>query len=506
MKRIEFDENSKLADILNSIKETSEKELEIFVFPGSEALKLSANIDAINHFAEKEDKKVVVKGDFGKEIPKEEVRKEVSSGKEENLGFVEGADVARGAEAAKSEQPALEKKSKFTLPKIPSLGFLKGKKWVYFAAGSGVVLVIVLLGVFWFVPQATVKLITEPQFKEAELTLVASTSADEVDLENGTVPLKILDTTQEDVTEAKSTGTKTVGTQSKGRVKIINRETKDKIFFAGTTIKTLSNPILTFTLDDTATISASPVACTNDCKETAVNVTAAEIGDAGNLAAGTKFQVGSVIDTTKVVAEGLTNFTGGSSKKLTVVSSDDQKKAKDELMKKLETKAKEALEKENTGIVIPEDGLSGEIINEIYSKKVGEEANDFRLSLQVKFTAKSFSEDDLKNLLIKSISQSVPSGYVIDRDSSTVKAEILEQTGESLKVLGKIKASLVPDVDKQKIKKNIAGKDFGATDKYLRSIESISGFEIKITPSVFRVLGFMPFLTSKIKVEIIQKE
>ena len=121
MKRIEFDENSKLADVLNSIKETSETELEIFVFPGSEALKLSANMDAINHFAEKEGKKVIVKGDFGKEIPKEEG----SSGKEENLGFVEGADVARGAEAVKPEQPALEKKSKFPLPKIPSLGFLK---------------------------------------------------------------------------------------------------------------------------------------------------------------------------------------------------------------------------------------------------------------------------------------------------------------------------------------------------------------------------------------------
>ena len=504
MKRIEFDENRKITDILNSIKETSETELEIFVFPGSEALKLSANMDAINHFAEKEGKKVIVKGDFGKEIPKEEV----SIGKEENLGFVEGADVARGAEAVKPEQPALEKKSKFPLPKIPSLGFLKGKRWVYFAAGSGVVLVIVLLGVFWFVPQATVKLITEPQFKEAELTMVASASADEVDLENGTVPLKILDTTAEDVTEAKSTGTKTVGTQAKGRLKIVNRDTnpEGKTFFKGTTVSPASGPTnLKFTLDNTATVSAAPLGCTDNCPNSGVDVTAVAIGEESNLAAGIVFKVGSA-DVNLVFAKNDTNFTGGSSKKLTVVSGDDQKKAKDELMKKLETKAKEALEKENTGIVIPEDGLSGEITNETYSKKVGEEASDFRLSLQVKFTAKSFSEDDLKNLLIKSISQSVPSGYVIDRESSTVKAEILEQTGENLKVLGKIKANLVPDVDKQKIKKSVAGKDFGTTDKYLRSIESISGFEIKITPSVFRVLGFMPFLTSKIKVEIIQKE
>src|SRR3990172_4953334 len=454
MKRIEFDENSKLADVLNSIKETSEKELEIFVFPGSEALKLSANMDAINHFAEKEGKKVIVKGDFGKEIPKEEVRKEVSNGKEENLGFVEGADVARGAEAVKPEQPALEKKSKFPLPKIPSLGFLKGKRWVYFAAGSGVVLVMVLLGVFWFVPQATVKLITEPQFKEAELTMVASASADEVDLENGTVPLKILYTTAEDVTEAKSTGTKTVGTQAKGRVTIVNRSDTNKSFFAGTIITPTSGQKTQFQLDETATISASPAGCGAppfpSCEETGANVTAVAIGEEGNLKSGTVFKVGSA-DILAVSAVNATNFTGGSSKKLTVVSGDDQKKAKDELMKKLETKAKEELEKENTGIVIPEDGLSGEISNEIYSKKVGEEASDFRLSLQVKFTAKSFSEDDLKNLLIKSISQSVPSGYVIDRESSIVKAEILEQTGENLKVLGKIKANLVPDVDKQKI-------------------------------------------------------
>ena len=156
--------------------------------------------------------------------------------------------------------------------------------------------------------------------------------------------------------------------------------------------------------------------------------------------------------------------------------------------------------------MIPEGGLEAEIVNETYDKKVGEEAADFRLSLEVKFTAKIFSEDDLKNILIESISDSIPSGFEIDKEGSSVESEILEKGEDDLKVLGKIKANLLPIIDTSDIAKNIAGKDFGATDKYLKSIDAITGFEIKLEPSVMKLFGTMPFVSGRIKVKIIQEE
>ena len=494
MKRLEFNENQKLADVLRAISEELDKEIEIFVQPGSDILKISTNIEVIGSLAESLGKKVVIKGDF-EEVPKEPATKE----KGENLGFVEGKDVAT------QEEVPVKKTRLPSFLKLPQLRFPKGRKRIYIAAGTLVASVVIMFSVVWFVPKANVTLMAETQFKEAELSLIASSSSEEVDIDKGIIPLKVLETTQEDVLEAKATGTKTVGTQAEGRVKIVNRETSSKKFFAGTKIKTLTGGSLNFTLDNSATVSAAPLGCTNNCPEAAVNVTATAIGEKSNLPAGTKFQVGSVTDTTKVVAESLTNFTGGSSKKLVVVSSEDQKKAKEELLKKLEEAAIEELEKENPGIIVPDGGLEAEVLNEVYSRKVGEEANNFRLSLQVKFTAKVFSEEDLKDLLIDSISSTIPDDFTISRENSSVESEILEGKTDDLKIIGKIKASLIPDLDMNKVKAKIVGKDFSSTDQYLKSLNSISGFEIKISPSLFRLFGVMPFSKNRIEIELVQE-
>ncbi|HEX7456688.1 MAG TPA: hypothetical protein VF303_04460 [Candidatus Nanoarchaeia archaeon] len=502
MKRLEFDENDKLADALKAIASETDKELEIFVFPGSDILKLPANLEVINLQAKSLGKKVVIKGDFEKK-PLEVVAKKE---KDENLGFVEGKDVAGQEPTAKPIGLPEEKKRRFPFPKLPSPAFLKGRRRLYLIAGFLAFIIIAGLGLLWFVPRAHVKLITKAQFKEAELSLVAGASIEEADTDQGAIPLKTLKTTQEDVLEAKATGTKTVGTLAKGRVKIVNRDTASaKTFFKGTTITPVSGSKVTFSLDKSATISAAPAGCEADCPSTGVDVTAKVIGTSGNLAAGTVFRVGSA-NVNLVFAKSETNFTGGSSRNLTIISASDQKKAKEKLLAKLARKAREELEKENQDLVVPEGGLEPEILNEVYSKNVGEEASEFRLSLQVEFTAKAFSEEDLKDLLIESIADSVPDDFKIDRGTSTVEAEILEKDGDNLEILGKIKASLVPEIDIEETKKRIAGKDFSTTDRYLKSLNSISGFEIKISPSFFRIAGFMPFLKSRIKIELIQEE
>ncbi|MCH7541840.1 hypothetical protein IH981_03675, partial [Patescibacteria group bacterium] len=357
MKRLEFKENQKLADVLKAIDEESEKEIEIFIYPGGDVLKVPTNIEMINSLAESLGKKVVIKGDF-EAVPKEPVVKEP----EENLGFVEGKDVAT------QKEPPTEKKGVLSFLKLPHLKLPKGRKRIYLIAGAVVLTFVIGASVVWFVPKAEVTLITETQFKEAELSLIASAASDEVDIDKGIVPLKNLETTQEDVLESKATGAKTVGTPSKGRVKIVNRDTSGgKSFFKGNTITTVAGSKVTFTLDKSATVSAAPVGC-EPCPSAGVDVTATSIGDSGNLASGTVFKVGSA-DVNLVFAKNETNFTGGSSKKLTVVSSEDQKKTKEELLEKLETSAIEELEKDDPDIVVPEGGLEAKILNEVYSKK-----------------------------------------------------------------------------------------------------------------------------------------
>lgn len=503
MKRLEFDEKHNLTDVLESIKKDTSSEIEVFIFPGSDILKDSANQDIIQLLAEKLGKKVIIKGDGIQSAPL--IAAGAIAVSADNLGFIEGQDIAEIQKTA--DTPEKPKSSRFSkLFKLPDLKFLKGKKWLYFGAGFIGLTIILIIGLFWLVPSAKITLITEKKFQDSELLLVASLESTQVDKEKGVIPLKTIDTTKEDAVTKKATGTKTVGTNAKGRVKIINRDTSEKKFFSGTQIKTLSGKTLLFTLDESATLSAAPIGCTNDCPEKAVNVTSVQIGEDSNLKSGTKFQVGSVVDTTNVVSESLTNFQGGSSKKVTVVSADDQIKAKEELLEKMEKEATEEFESENPDIVIPEGGLENKILNETFSKKVGEEASDFRLSLEVKFTAKIFSEEDLKTLLVKTVEDTIPTGFEVDEKNSIVSGEIIESGETDLKVMGKIEASLIPIVNKKEIIRNISGKDFGTTDKYLKSINSVSGFEIKLSPPFYKFFGTMPYRGNQIDIIVKQKQ
>ncbi len=501
MKRLEFNESDKLSDVLSAIEQEPEKDIEIFVFPGSDVLKLSTNIEVIKSFSETQGKKVVIKGDFGSATKKSAVTAE----KDDNLGFVEGRDVV-GEKAATAKEEPVAKKRKFPIPKLPSWSFFKSRKRLSIALGVLGLFIFVGLVTLWFVPSANVTLFTQVQFKEAELNLVASASADEADKDSGIIPLKTLETTQEDVLEVKATGAKTVGEVAKGRVKIVNRDTtRGKTFFKGTMITPVSGSTMKFSLDKTATLSAAPAGCVANCPSVGGDVTATAIGDAGNLSAGTVFKVGSA-HVNLVFAKNETNFSGGSSKKLSVVSSSDQKKAKKELLEKMEKQARKELESENPDIIVPEGGLEPEILEEVYSKKVGEEAETFRLSLQVEFKANVFSEKDLKNLLIDLIADTIPEGFEIDQEGSSVKAEIVDSEKDQIEILGSIKASLLPKIDSETVVKKISGKDFSTTDRYLKSLNSVSGFKIKVSPSFFRILGTMPFSKGRIRIKIEQEE
>lgn len=495
MKELRIEEESKLADIINSIKDTPEAEIEI-ITTGTDIFDVGVNKEIVKLASESFGKKVTFKG---KQLPSGKAGEEV--GKRENLGFVEGKDIAEEKEQKEEAAPRPFKKRRF--PKLP---FPKWPKWVYALIGSAGLIFITGILTFWFVPSATITLFTEQQFKESEISLVASDVIEKADKENGIIPLQTIETDEEDSIESKATGSKTIGSKAKGRVKIVNRDSNNnKTFFKGTVVSPISGSSIKFSLDKTATISAAPVGCEADCPAVGVDVTAKVIGSEGNLKSGTVFKVGSA-DVNLVFAKNETNFSGGSSKKVTVISASDHKKAKEDLIKKMEEKAKSDLEEENQGIIIPDGGFENEILEEVYSKNVGEEADNFRLSIKVRFIAIYFSEDDLKVILVEAVSEELPNDLKLDEENIFISSEILGKNDGELNIIGKIKAPLIPIIDEDEVRRNVAGKGFGQVDGYLKSLNSILGFEIKVNPALFRFFGRLPFSRNSISIEVIQEE
>lgn len=503
MKQLRFEEKDKLADFLERIQETSEEEIEI-TFAGSGLEQSTLDKKVILAVGEK----------LGKKISFREKSQPVAAeATQRGHGFVEGKDVAEEVQSLPLQKPESGEsvptsvKKKNFLSKLRLL--LKGLKWVYVAAG--IVLLFVVIGVlaFWFIPSAYVTIFTKQQFQEAEFPLKASESVEKADKDAGMLPLKALEDTVEDSIEVKTTGSTTVGTPAKGRVTIVNNDTNDKTFFKGAVLTTASGSKIEFILDETISIPGSPPGCGASpfppCNEVGANVTAKLIGESGNLKSGTVFKVGDA-DLLEVSAVNTTNFTGGTSKKITVVSADDQKKAKEDLLKKMQETSRKDLETENPQIIIPEDGFKSEIVKEEYSHKVGEETTTLRLAMETKFLVKSFSRNDLQDILLSEIADNIPNGFVVDKNNIFVTSEILDEEDGEFSIVGKIKVSLIPNLNQDEIKEKIAGKDFGSVDQYLKSLNSVSGFEVKISPLPFKIFGILPMLKSKISLDIKSEE
>lgn len=502
MKEIRIEETTKLADILKILKEDPEAELEI-TNPNTDLFKSVLNKRVVEKAAEELGKKLKFRPVH---IQNQKADAVETKGP---LDFVEGKDVAQEPIQETSglpNPPAGEEKKKLNVFKLPKI---KGKKWLIIPLVAVPILIVIISLLVWFIPSATVKLQTANQFKEAEEPLVASLTAKEVDSEKGVIPLKSVEVEESDSIESKSTGSKTIGDPAKGRVSIINRDQEEKNFFGGTLIVPVSGTKIQFSLDTDVTVAASPEGCgappSPACQEKGVDVTAKNIGVDGNLPAGTVFRVGSA-STLEVTAVNGTNFSGGTSKQITVISVDDHKKAKEDLLKTLTDKAKKDLKDKNPGIVIAEGALESQILDETYTNKVDEEAANFRLNLRVKFSAKAVLEKDLEEVLKKSILADLKGNFELDSKNTTLSMEILEKNPDSLKIIGKIKAALTPIIDKNEILNNIKGRDFSSVDKYLKSQEEIAGFEVIIRPRILQSFGMLPFNKGRITIELVSSK
>lgn len=358
-----------------------------------------------------------------------------------------------------------------------------------------IVLVVLLVFVYLFLPKAEVKIFVEPKVLEKDTQVVADPAAKAVNEESKIIPGQSIETEVSGSSKGESSGKKTVGDAAKGKVKIINNSSDTQILSKGTVI---SSNGLKFTLDTTVNIaSTSATADTKSIEKPFV--TAVVAGADGNLASGTQFS--SANSGVAIVAEG--NFSGGTSKDVTVVSETDQKKLLASLASDLRRQAKQKLQEKLPGKKILEEALSEDITKKSYSKNINDQANEFSLNLTIKFKGTAFEEKDLKQIVGKLVTTQVPEGYQLDLVSTETQADIskLEKDGKLI-FLARFKAKMIPQMNEEEIKSKIAGKSVSKVGEILKSYENVLGSEIKITPNLPGPLSRLPVLSRNIKVEV----
>lgn len=379
------------------------------------------------------------------------------------------------------------------LPRIPfGLSFLGEFKII----GLSLFLIAGVLGgaffaAYWYLPKSEVKIWVQTQPLGKELTVLVSP-----DQATG----KVVEAQETVGDKVSATGKKRVGDPAKGKIIVYNKTENEKKFPQGSVL--LSPEGLRFTLDEEIAV-ASTAAFSTNFSSTGGKVTAVKIGEEGNLSSGTNFSFKDY-PTSSYIAKGDGDFSGGTSKEVSVVAKSDQEKLLADLSKKAMDKAKEDLHsRSNAEERFIEETLTSEIKEKKFDKEVGEEAIELNLALTMNFNAVTYNEKEVKERLLGELKTSVPQGYELNEEEVNFEtlSAVTKKKETTLKIAAK--ANLLPKLNLEEVRSKIVGKDRSVVEQYFRGLGSVSKIEITTRPSFPSFLKTLPHLPQNIKIEVI---
>lgn len=376
--------------------------------------------------------------------------------------------------------------------------------------GLGIILVLAILAAgYVFIPKAKVFVYVEPRILEKDTQVIADPNIKTVNEDGKKIPAVLIDTQISGSGKASATGKKQVGDLAKGVVRIYNGTDSSKNFPAGTIL--MGSDGLKFTLSSSVQVasrsaSESDPLSTISGKSDPISVTALSIGPDSNIPSGVNLTVGSLAQS-QVVAKTEGNFSGGTSKDVTVVTSDDQQKLLAQVSADLKSKAREQLQSKldttEPGKKVLEETIAENITKKTYGKNINDQASDFSLDLTVSYKGTAFSDTDLKTIVAKLVETDVPDGFSLNLGDAQTQSAVskIEKDG-SVDFIAKFKAKLMPKIDANKIRKQIIGKTPQQAADILRTYEDVLGSEIKINPSLPGVLARLPIWEKNITVSV----
>jgi len=354
---------------------------------------------------------------------------------------------------------------------------------------------------WWFFPKATVTIFVSPKKFEQDVNLSFSTDG-KFDPAAGILPGQIL-TAKESGDKTKSTtGTKLIGNNAKGTVQISNGNPNPIHLSAGTILTSSSG--LRFLTDTEASVSGqllpgSPGTAT-------MNVTSADIGAQYNLAKGEIFSVGN-FSKSLVAATSQADFSGGSSQEISAVSRDDQTNLETDLKNELATKAQDDLSSKASADTIFVNNLAGtDITSENFDHKVGDSADNLKLSLSINVTAIAADRAKLLEYAKGILQDKVPAGYVLRDTQIDFQFTFVQKTDGVYNYKVAISANFLPEVSTDTIISKIAGKTVTVTQDYLNSIPGFVRAEVKLSPNLPSFLATLPHVRKNITIDVMAEQ
>ncbi|HEU4715891.1 MAG TPA: hypothetical protein VFS14_03620 [Candidatus Saccharimonadales bacterium] len=402
------------------------------------------------------------------------------------------AEIGPRATPPAAGQPLKKPKSKSG--KVPN--FNKFRKKLIFGIGGGVLLLIFLIWAIFFAPSATVIITarTTDSSANAKVTLGDSVSTSMSDSSIKTLTETVKKDASVNITP---TGTKEVGEKAKGTMEITRTSVSNQTMTvpAGTSFSSSGR---TFVSTESATLSGTTVGPNGIVQDSAtVNVQATEIGDEYNLSSRSYNSNVSGID-----AEG-SDMSGGSSKKVKVVSEEDAQKAMDELEQQSSDDIKSDLkDKFNDTYIVLDTSFKTDKGNPEVKPGVGQEVTGTAtLSASVTYSLSGVAKADVGKFLDDYFKDQIKG--LDDRriyDNGADKASFTDITPADKGFTANLVATakIGPKIEDENVKEQAKGKRYGEIQSSIEAIQGVDNVDVKFWP--FWV-STAPNDTKKIKVE-----
>lgn len=342
-----------------------------------------------------------------------------------------------------------------------------------------------------------IKLKTIPISKEVTLTL--DPNIEESDPAALVLKASLVKKELSDTAVANATGVKLTGEKAQGKVAIFNK-TEDDITLKKGEILVYDN--LKFVLNKEVKIAAASVKAqesgegeTKEYGQSEAEVEAVEIGAESNLTSGDELLVDDK-EKSEMSAKVISDFTGGSSREIRVVSAEDREQLLTDLTKTLSEKAKQEFTTlaNNHQHVIPTGQM--EKIEVKYSAETDEEAENLTLNLTLNFTALSYSSADLRPIVEQLLKSAVPANYqLVDQDPEILSSPLDEGSNQAQTKTVVLEANLSsqaePIIDEGNLISQLKGLPMAKVESTLKEQPTIEAVAYRFQPE------FIKFLTNQ---------
>lgn len=425
----------------------------------------------------------------------------------QDFGFLKEKDVGQLEEIETSQIPQVKTQLKRPFLSLANLSLLLplffrkfGSSRTRLIASGALLILISLFAVFWFLPKATVELFVKSQDFSQDFTVLASPTVSAPDSQNLAIPAQVVETVKESNKKTVTSSKKKIGDAAAGQVTVFNKTATPKTFVTGTQIVGPQN--LRFVFLEQVTVASRSASLEGiTFGKSKVRVEAADIGEEGNLPAGTDFNF-SDFDSSSYSAHSEEAFSGGQSKDINIVAEEDRQRLEQELLKELREQAKSELTQLALGKVLDDGAITEKAQKLEFDKAVGEEANILQLSARIVFTATVFSVSDVEAVIgakLKETNFSESKNW----QNSKIETQVLKvESDKTLRLQAKFEADLVPILNNQEIARQISGKSVDFAKNYLLAIPEVENVNIKLSPKLPGFLGRLPRAKSQIKIEV----